>query len=243
MRSKLILLTVLMLSMVLVSCQNPGVRDDGASVEPTDRTIYDFDSYEELLASFSADDPDSIIQLEKGKWGVYYLAFVYEMSSRNIDVLKPYFDGEPMRLREREGFSNISLLTKEFVGLPWIWYHGIYNGRDITVKITYPLTDIPQTYSASQALYAIYPDAVNTHNFNSLCKSQSLQWFLEIRSHYKNVYETKISLKDVDTTALVYEYNDSTEKTVSIYYEGFYIMINAEAEMLNDTFWSSLSFQ
>ena len=251
---KLFLATILMLSLVLASCQNfnsnegDSLADEttsyimpqesaslqsGDNKDPsgTDSTTYSFDSYNDLIASFSTTkSDDNIIQTEKSMYGKIYQDFVDEMSSADTNIILPYFDGSPMTLRNKEGLSNITLMTQEFVSLPWIWYYGIYNGSDIVIKITYLAMDIPQSYSASQVLKIISSDAVNIHNYQNF-------------SNFKNVYTLDINLMDADTTALVYEYNNSSKKTVSIYYEGFFICIDAQSESFNDTFWSSLSFQ
>lgn len=244
MRLKLFLLTMIMLSLILTSCQNLISNQDDSSSNETpsqsadtnkefhsqDSTTYSFDSYNDLLASFSTTESDNIIQTEKTMYGEIYQAFVDEMSSADTNIIVPCFDGSPMSLRDKEGLSNITLMTQEFVSLPWIWYYGIYNDRNIVVKITYPPIDVPQDYSASQVLNTISSDAVNIHNYQNF-------------SNYESVYSLDISLNDTEVTALVYEYKESTKKTVSIYYQGFFICIDAQSETFNDTFWSSLSFQ
>ena len=229
MKSRLLLI-FLIFALVLVSCQS---NHGDSTSEPNDRTTYHFDSYDDLFASFSADETDNKVQAEKRKWGVYYLAFVYEMTSGNTNIIVPYFDGSVMKLRDQEEYPIITLFTKEDAGLPWIWYHGMYNGSYMRVRIACPLIDIPQNYSASQALYAIDPDVPNTHNFRR-CK---------FRATYKKIYDKNISLKDFDTTAVVFEFKDDPFQKVGIYHNGWFIIIDAPPEILTDTFWKSLSFQ
>ena len=252
---KYVICFLLVLSLVLPSCQNLHLNEENSLVSgiasdtipeestslqsvdtneesiSTDSKIYSFDSYDDLLASFSISGmDDNTVQAEKAMYGEIYQAFVDEMSGDGTNIIVPYFNGSPMSLRNKEGLSNITLMTREFVALPWIWYYGIYNGGNIVIKVTYPPIDVPQGYSASQVLNAINPNAVNIHNYQNF-------------SNYEDVYSLDVSLNDTELNALVYEYKNSTKKTVSIYHDGFFICIDAESEMFDDVFWCSLSFE
>ena len=243
MRTKLILLILLVFALVLVSCQNVNHVDglsigmtDSTSCDPGDRTTYDFATYDDLFASFSAIETDNVIQSEKGMWGLTYRVFVDEMSLGYTKIIVPYFDGVPMMLDYSDDDDNITLFTKGIADLPWIWYQGTYNGSYVRFRIAYPLIDIPQNYCASQALYSMDPDVANTHNF------RKFGIFRNFRS-IKNIYEKDISLRERETTAIVYEYKDYPYQRVGIYHKGWFIFIEAEPEVLTDAFWKSLSFQ
>ena len=191
---------------------------------------YRFESYDELLASFSTEAPkDDPVQSEKSMYGENYEAFVDKMTSSDTKIIIPYYNGSPMKLYRPKDFG-ITLMSYDFVELPWIWYFCEYEEELLRIKITYPLVDIPQDYSASDALKAIYPEAVNVHNYQDF-------------ENYDSVYTQTITMDGMELDALIYDLNKIERITKCIYYKGFFIMVYIDEQLNDENLWENLSFE
>ena len=191
---------------------------------------YRFESYDELLASFSMSAPkDNLIQNEKSMYGATYEAFVNKMTSSDTSIIIPHYKSSPMKLYRPNDFG-ISLTSHGFIEMPWIMYYCEYDGNLLRIKITYPLVDIPQDYSASDALKAIYPEAVNVHNYQDF-------------ENYESVYTQTITMDGMELEALVYDLKNIERITKSIYYKGFFIMIYIDDPVTDENLWKDLSFK
>lgn len=194
---------------------------------------YNFDSYSELENAFKNKSSYEQLHAEKSNFGTTYQQMIDDLSDNTTHIYIPKFNGTDATLRNQEGFSNISLFTKELYNLPWIWYYCLYNNTDVTVKLTYLSSievDASSTDSCAETLRKISSGAVNIDNFHTF-------------ENYKNVTEIELTLADKTVSALKYELKDSEKITVSFVYNDVYVMIKANASLLTDTFWSDFSLR
>lgn len=197
--------------------------------EPSQNNLYNFNSYSELTFQFSKEaiKDKSIVQKQKSMNGTKYQTFVDSLTQTD-EIKLPVIDGKPMKLRNKEGYSNITLFTKEAYDLPWVWFHCIYNEEDITVKTTYPSIvtgiDLSSATSVSDKLKLFAPDAVNVQNYQKY-------------SNYKKVYEKTVELSGGPVSALIYELKDSEKIYVKFFIDDVFVSVHAKASTLNDAFW------
>ena len=235
---KKIVCIIILVCLFLVSCQKGSTNDDQApftnlpegilnDVPPTNSTIYHFDSYEELKNILLSKNSDQI-QEEKALYGAKYEIFLDHIS--NADNVKiPNLNGEELPLREKEGFSHISLMTYDFLALPWIWYHCVYGDNSVTVKITYPELFLNQDLtgkSAHEILKLINEKAVSVDNYTEF-------------ENYEKAYLKDIELKNATVSAVVYEIKNSDKIFIKFYYNDVFVSIDDRNGALTEEFWKN----
>ena len=209
------------------------IPEINASGNHHDTVTYSVHTYEQLLNAFSAEPSSEniVIQNEKALHGEIYQSFVDHLT--NSATLKiPKINGSNFTLRGQEGYSNISVMTKELYNLPWIWYHCLYESKDVTIKTSYPrlyYNNITEHMNGSEIIRAISPTAPNIDNYTNY-------------KNYKNVYLSNIALSDKTVSALVYEFADG-DTTFSFGYGEILVFVTAKKAVLSEAFWKSFSLQ
>ena len=154
--------------------------------------------------------------------------FIEKLSSQNNAV--PNLDGKMIELRNKEGFTNISLYASEAYGLPCIFYHpSVSTGENYYIKITYLPDEIASQNNkvASEIIKELSPNAPNLDNLGN---------------QHNNIYEQEITLADREVTALVYEYkNDSRNSTIFVY-DDLLVEVRGNPDVWSALWFSNLSF-
>lgn len=234
----LIFITIALLICSLLACNDqttasiPGLNDSTTTQtvqEPPSNTAFLFDTYTDLFHWMYADTNE---QRDDPIWGNEYYTYVNEVSQNLTSFSIPYFNGAPMNLRKKEGFSGIVFMTSELYNLPWIWYYGNIDGNEVVVKQAclsqkYLIQTIDQT--ASQFIGELAPGAPNINNVDSF-------------STYKEIKVGMITLSGDDTvSAMTYELqNDERISVAFMLNEGLY-MVTAKKEVLDNDFWSAFT--
>ena len=237
MRYILIFITIALLCCSLLACNDqttasiPDLNDSTTTQnaqEPPQNATFLFDTYADLLHWMCADTNEQKDDLILGSECYNY---VNEVSQNLTSFSIPYFNGSPMKLREKEGFSGIVFMTSELYNLPWIWYYGNIDGNEVVVKQAclsqkYLIQTIDQT--ASQWVGQLAPDAPNIHNADSF-------------STYKEIKEEMISLSGDTVAAMIYELKNDERISVAFILNGGLYMVTAKKEVLNRDFWSAFT--
>lgn len=113
---------------------------------------------------------DSITEICESYGEESFRNFAERRTQENFFYM-PTLDGEAIDLRNKDGYSNMTLFPSELYGLPWMWYHCIADGTELTVKIAYP--DIV-TEDVSELISLIAPDAPNLHNIENYPSYESV---------------------------------------------------------------------
>lgn len=196
---------------------------------------YDFDSYQDVVQSLTQKTSNqySVLRKEQTNCGKIYQNTLAKFASGDIKVAFPQINKSPIPLRNREGFSNISLHTSELYNLPWLWYHCVVDGQNLDVKVSY--TDAIEGFEiGSEAAYTavldlIAPEAPSPDNY-------------EKYESYKTIYEKKVILKDgIVVTTMISELKNKSKVYVHFYYDGLLISLYGENELFSDAFWKSFS--
>ena len=197
---------------------------------PPETNSYLFDSYNAL--SDALTKPDSSIIADSNNYGELFNKTVSAFNNKTIDLYIPSVDGNACALRNKEGFSNISVMTAELYNLPWIWYHCKVNDNDVDVKIAYhSIIENAELNSAKtyyDVLKLIAPDAPNPDNF---AKFES----------YLNIYESEINLANGKKADAMISETTNNKVYVMFIYEGKLISVYADKDTLSESFWSSFS--
>ncbi len=196
-------------------------------------TTFNFNTYEKMLSAFlTYDTTQSSYNIQDYKLilGDAYTNFLEKVETDRF-IPQPMLDNTPIAYRNEDGFSSITFLTNESYNMPWIWYHCVTNGENVTVKITYPdciNNEIDYSKNCSEILKSIAPNAVNIDNYKEY-------------SSYKNVYLKTISVTSGETSALIYEFNDSDNIIVMFCYNDILVSLNGKASVLNESFLEKFS--
>ena len=202
---------------------------------PTNSTIYHFNTYNDIHDALtkSYSKGQKALRFQEEKYGKIYQATLDAFESNRLELLVPKLNGTEMKLRNKEGFSSISLFTREAYNLPWICYFCVYNNMDVTVRIAYPSVlnnkDLADAESYVDILKVIAPNAPMPSNYQSY-------------KNYKNVYEKDIRLADSRTvSALVSELNDSKKLYISFVIDNALVTLYAEDSVFSDEFWGGFT--
>ena len=194
---------------------------------------FNFNTYDKMLTAFLTYDTTQSsyhVQDYKLTLGDTYTNFLEKVESDRF-IPQPMLDNVPIAYRNEDGFSNITFMTYEAYNMPWIWYHCVTNGENITVKITYPEcvnNEIDYSKNCSEILKSIAPNAVNTDNFKEY-------------SSYKNVYFKTIRVASGETSALIYELTDSDNIIVMFCYDNVLVSLNGKPSVINESFLENFS--
>ena len=209
-----------------------GLDDTMTLQTPTASNSYLYDSYNAL--SDALTKTDSPIIADSNNYGELFNKTVSAFENKAIDLYVPAVDGNACALRNKEDFSNISLMTSELYNLPWIWYHCKVNDADVDVKLSYhSIIESSELNSAKtyyEVLKLIAPDAPNPDNY---VKFES----------YQKIYESEITLaNDNKVVAMISELTSSSNVYVMFIYEGKLVSVYTDKDALSESFWSSFGF-
>ena len=246
---------LLILSAVIVA---PMMRKDGPGVIPNPETTdgsgvipgpgveiilpsppeyysYDYESYDDIYGALTNSFSPKYIQLrlEQNNCSELYQQTLSDFASGEIQVALPQINGENINLRNREGFSNITLFTNELYNLPWIWYHCLVNQQNLTVSIAYlnvlDRAELDSATSYYEVLKIISPNAPSPDNYK---KSAS----------YKIIYEKEITLGNGKTaTAMIYELKTDPRIYICLYWDGLLVKLCGDEALLTEDFLQTFS--
>jgi hypothetical protein len=195
------------------------------------QTTFHFDSYKEMIKGFREYD------LSKSSYTIqYYKALLDKPYSDFVDRVnadksfpQPMKGGEPIELRDAEGFSNITFLVRELYGLPWILYYPKFpTGENFYIKMTYLPSDIDRSLTASEIIRQLSPNSPNVDNLGE---------------RHKSIFERQIKLSDREVTALVCEYNDDSRSNIAFVYGEMLVEVKCKTEVWSDEWFAELSFE
>ena len=194
---------------------------------PGQDSTFDYSSYNELVNSLGNEK--SRIILEKEKWGVRFSRFIDALSERKS---VPLFNGQVSPYSD----YDITIFPSDTFILPWIWYSCYYNEQHMIIRITYPDAvlekDFSKFSSTSEVLKEISSNYPNIHNAD------------EFKDVWKNIYEKDLIIGVKNISALVYESNYSSDRSLlHFYYDGVFVTIQCDLEALTDEFWQGFSIE
>lgn len=247
MKKLILLITALIILATFCSCNlmeqtpdngsdTPGSKTMLELESPPDNASYSFETYQSLkqalMTKKSADY--SGIREKQADCGRVYERTLTEYESGEIKVAIPQIDGRDLPLRNREGLSNITLMTDELYNLPWVWYYCLAGGRDLQIQVAYPSVlgnaAVDSAKSYYEVLKLITDKAPGPDNYGDY-------------EDYSRIYEQDITLKDGSTvTAMVSELKNSTKKYVMYYQDGMMVILYADAGLLTDEFFGAFGF-
>lgn len=202
-------------------------------VPPPNYPSFSYDSIDELYDGLMNEFTDEIItEIESDERGIYkgtFRAFLMGRQNKK-DIYVPYYQGERIPFRNEEGFANITVLPSDWLERPWIWFHCGLTSRIMTMYLDDNLIQEANNKGCSWLLNQLYPDAPNVGNIKDY-------------PHYKKIYEQELGLADRKVNALVYEFQDESDKYVNFVYDGILVSICADARGIDDEWFSQLSFE
>lgn len=199
--------------------------------------MYSFDSYLALKNALSSEETKEYAALrdEQINHGAVYQKTLSAFSSGEIKLAVPQIDGAEVLLRNAEGFSNITLLTCELYGLPWIWYHCSVGDSEVDIKISYLNSVEGVAFSSDDSfediLNVIAPGAPSPENYKQFAS-------------YRSVYRHHLSLfEGTVVSAIVLEMKDSANMYVMFRYGGVLVSVYGDEEALSDGLWASFGIR
>jgi len=214
-----------------------GIKDDieqPATIQtPPKNNSYLFDSYDDLAEALTK--ADSFKTADSDSYGELFNNTVSAFENKDITLYVPALNGKECELMNKEGFSNITLLTSELYNLPCIWYHCKADNSDIDIKLAYHSIIENDALNSAKTYYDILkliaPEAPNPDNYTEF-------------ESYQKIYESKISLaNDKNVDAMISEIKDSNKVYVMFNYDGMLVSIYADQNALTEEFWNSFSLK
>ncbi len=188
---------------------------------------YDFDTYDDFKEWFKVAKEE----IKDDETTPLFEQFVDNVASEKMKIYAPYIEGIPMELRNREGFSNITLMVKELYSRPRIYYHNVFDGYQITIGQTHYLeSDIVNVDSCSETIKSIAPNAPNIDNYQNF-------------ESYKNIYEQQYETASGNISAIVCELKNSNNVIVFLVYDDVLIDIEGDSDVLTEDFFKKLEFR
>lgn len=198
-----------------------------------DTMVYHFDSYADLARALtdSSSDEFKLLRSEQARYGTLHTNTLSLFACGDTVLLVPEMNGEPIPLRNLEGYSSTIYMSSELYGLPWIWYYCTLNGSDFRVQIANPgvlnREEISSATTYLDMLNLIAPDAPMPSNYQEY-------------ANYERIYEKAITLADGQVvTAMFSELKDSTKIYVMLHIDDVLVCLYGEAQLFSDAFWAS----
>ena len=196
-----------------------------------DSYIYSFNSYNDLSKALVTYDYFTTSDLDN--YGDLFAKTITSFYSKTVELYIPSINEDVCQLRNKEGFSNISLMTTELYNLPWICYHCKVNESYVDIKLAYPSVigsnEINHAKTYREVLSVIAPNAPNPDNYTKY-------------DSYENIYETELTLaNDRIVEAMISELKNSNKVYVMFDFDGLLVSIYADNQILLDSFWSSFA--
>lgn len=197
-------------------------------VDSIDNLTVNFNTPAELMTFINS--PEKSTELEDMKEVApegynYYINVIGAMRQSGSVMMPSLTDG--LRLRDREGFSNITFFGQELYGKPWIWYHCTYNEKNVTVRVMCG-DALPEDIPCSEAIKNIAPNAPSPDNYGNY-------------PSYSRIYDTQIALESGNVNAMISELADSDSMYVYFVCDGRLICLSADKQTLTDEFFGSFS--
>ena len=216
---------------------NENADDNGVIETPPNHYTYTFDTYDHIRQALTTKGSKdfSKIRSDKNECGKVYVNTLSAFESNDIRLAVPQLNGTDIKLRDKEGYSNISLMTAEAYNLPWIWYHCVVGDYDLDVKISYPKvvssSKINSAISILDVLSVIAPNAPTPTNYQEF-------------SSYKSIFISEIALSDGNKiVAMISELKDSPKVYVKFYQNGMLLSLYADSQLFTEEFWNSFEIE
>lgn len=200
---------------------------------PPDDYVYMYDSYTDIkrALSLSSSDEYRLLRSENEQYGLLYTNTLKRFGDGDEILYIPVMDGEPIALRNIEGYSGVSLMTCELYNLPWIWYHCTLGNANLDISISYPgaleRTEIEEAETYLDVLKLIAPDAPLPSNYQQY-------------ESYKTIYEKEVTLADGQVaTAMFSEINNTSKIYVMLLLNDVLISMYGDTQVFSDGFWGS----
>lgn len=175
---------------------------------PPHSPIY-FSSHEEYIAFFqekAEQMPEHISDSMK--------AYIQTVRNEQQTLMIPHYRGKPVALRDKEGYSTITVMDRELYYFTWTWF---YTEEDhVTIKLSKLSPEdsaLAGMTSCSEFISAIWPTAPNIDNYQE-------------KENYTLIYEDDAVINGVAKSILIRQ-TKSGEEYISFTTDGYLVIITA----------------
>lgn len=227
---KYILMIVIMIACIMLSaCQkqndtlvkNDSGLTDSQVVETQGESVdiypaITFSGYQEYFDFFQKSTAQSLTT--EGELVVSDRMNTYIQTARNEPetLVIPCYDGNPVVLREIEGYDAITVLDKELYGFLWTWFYTRLGEDSVTIQVSRLSEEnhsLASEMSCSEFITTIAPTAPNINNYHE-------------KANYHLIYEDNTVVDGVTTSMLIKQTKDGGEY-ISFVTEGCLVIISA----------------
>lgn len=230
--------TAAMIAMLLCSClcacgdSGASTMTSGAVTPPEYIYPFCYDSLSSLKEAVSADGElyDELSRKGAGSEIIDgFVTFIEKYKSQGVIV--PLLNGKEIDLRDKEGYSNISVFPSEAYGRPWvIFYPSVPTGENFYIKLTCLPDSVAKTQKSptpSDAIKIISPDSPNINN---------------VGEQHERIYDLVTELEDRKVTAMVIEYKTDKRNSIFFVYGEMLVEVRCDPAVWDAKWFSSLSF-
>ena len=160
-----------------------------------------FSGYQEYFSFFQKSTGQSVIT--EGEQVVSDRMNAYIQTARNEPetLVIPCYDGNPVVLREIEGYDAITILDKELYGFLWTWFYTSFGEDSVTIQVS-QLSEgnrsLANEMSCSEFVATIAPTAPNVHNYQE-------------KENYTLIYEDEAVIDGIVRSMLIEQTKDGQE--------------------------------
>jgi hypothetical protein len=141
-------------------------------------------------------------------------------------MMVPYYRGEEINYRNREGFANITIYAADTFRKPCIIYGGLFDSGDVAFTLTYfdrNLVDEANEKGASWLISQLRPAMINLDNYEEIIMEHG---------YNMSVYEKEYQLGDRDVLAMVIDHILDDGRSLGMYfvYDDIIVCVNGYME-------------
>ena len=205
----ILLVAVTLLSLIACKAdQNPSSENSSSisdlPLEVSANKTVSFSDYPSLVQAFTeATSSDGrTLTTETSGSGKVFEKTLSSYRSGKIKPVIPLLNGKEFPLQNQEGYSNITVHTSELYGLPWVWFHCVWEGHRVNICISnisiLDHAELKNAKSYVECLKILAPNAPTPENFREF-------------DSYSNISEKEVALDNGETvTAMISETEDQS---------------------------------
>ena len=235
-------LVIFLLVIVLVSCHSP--TDTSQSISTTEALDQPppyqafLMTYDELQSYVMGNNQQGVIE---GQVLSKALNEFFSLMAQKQSPPMPRINGKELTLYQEHEFPGLTFFEYEAFGAPWMWFHCLYKGNYMRVRLTY--IDAFEVENADKKdvvkfIKAVQPDSANVDNFDDNEK---------IKEVFDQIKSIQLTVSGETVLCIWYDLKETHSGKSAKFdwfaflYDEYYIVVDANPEHLDKEFWDGFS--
>ena len=199
-----------------------------------------YDTVEELITSINSEFTDEILTeielAEPEENEGNFRSFIVE-SKKEKELFVPYYQDEPVVLRDEVDLPSIDLSCVDMYGQPWIWYHVRHHDQDIKI-MTMSLTPVLNTETILETEEKGISWLINQVDSEAPTEKNAKSY-----TAFESVYEQEIALQHRNVNALFVKQKDDARVRITFMFEDVLVSVWGQPEVVTSEWFTGLDFK